>query len=65
MRERRRDKITYFLQTTTTPTFLHLQRFALPKWAHAAYRVIVPLHDYALMPLVQLTRRRLNRQGGG
>jgi hypothetical protein len=36
MRERRRDKITYFLQTTTTPTFLHLQRFALPKWAHAA-----------------------------
>lgn len=64
MRERPRDRIRYLVQTTTAPTALHLSRFSLPKWAYPAYRLIVPMHDYALMPLVYTTRRYLSRRRG-
>jgi Uncharacterised nucleotidyltransferase len=58
MRERRRDKITYLLQTTTTPTRAHFQKFPLPRWAYPVYRLIVPVHDYVLVPLVHAVRGR-------
>lgn len=62
MRERLRDRIHYLLQTTTTPTAAHLERFRLPTWAFPAYRVLTPLHDYVLMPgfrAARLVPRRL------
>jgi hypothetical protein len=52
MRERRRDRLSYLWQTTTTPMPIHLLRFGLPKWAYPAYRVIVPVHDYVVVPIV-------------
>lgn len=59
MRERRRDRLTYLLRTTTTPTHVHLHRFPLPKWAYPAYRLIVPMHDYLVMPVVHGVRALL------
>jgi hypothetical protein len=56
MRERRRDRLTYLLRTTTTPTEVHFSRFPLPKWAYPAYRLIVPLHDYVIVPVVHGVR---------
>jgi hypothetical protein len=56
MRERKRDKLSYLWNTTTTPTGGHLKRFRLPPWAYPAYRLIVPVHDYALVPFVRATR---------
>jgi hypothetical protein len=59
MRERQRDRLTYLVRTTTTPTPLHLNRFALPKWAYPAYRLIVPMHDYLFVPVVRGVRTLL------
>jgi hypothetical protein len=59
MRERRRDRLTYLLQTTTTPVPVHLNRFPLPKWAYPAYRLIVPVHDYVVTPVVHGVRALL------
>jgi hypothetical protein len=60
MRERKWDKLSYLWHTTTTPTGGHLKRFRLPPWAYPAYRLIVPLHDYAVMPLVNAAREWLD-----
>lgn len=59
MRERRRDRLTYLLRTTTTPMPVHLSRFPLPKWAYPAYRLIVPVHDYVVAPVVHGVRALL------
>jgi hypothetical protein len=59
MRERPRDRLSYIVRTTTTPTGIHLKRFPLPRWAYPAYRLIVPLHDYMLVPLVHSVRDRI------
>jgi len=56
MRERRRDRLAYLLQTTTTATTVHFQRFGLPRWAHPVYRIIVPVHDYVFAPAVRAVR---------
>jgi hypothetical protein len=56
MRERRRDRLTYLLRSTTTPTTVHFTRFPLPRWAYPAYRLIVPIHDYVLVPIVHALR---------
>lgn len=53
MRERSRDRLTYLVRTTTTPTTVHFQRFGLPRWAYPAYRIIVPVHDYVLAPVAR------------
>jgi hypothetical protein len=63
MRERKRDKLAYLWHTTTTPTGAHFKRFGLPRWAYPAYRLIVPVHDYALMPLVNAARLADPRRG--
>jgi hypothetical protein len=61
MRERKWDKLAYLWHTTTTPTGVHMKRFPLPPWAYPAYRVIVPVHDYAAVPLVNAARVWLDR----
>ena len=53
MRERGRDRLTYLIQTTTTPTTVHFQRFGLPEWAYPAYRILVPAHDYVFAPIAR------------
>lgn len=55
-RESFRDRFTYLWHTTTTPQLLHLQRMPLPRAAHLLYRVLVPLHDFVLYPLVQFRK---------
>jgi len=56
MRERRRDRLHYLVQTTTTPLPMHMARMPLPRWAHPLYRVAVPLHDYLLAPSMRAAR---------
>jgi hypothetical protein len=60
MRERARDRLSYLVQTTTTPIPEHLLRFGLPKWAFPAYRVIVPAHDYVVAPIYRGLRAVLS-----
>jgi hypothetical protein len=62
MRERFRDRLTYLVQTTTTPITVHFRRFPLPKWAYPAYRIIVPAHDYVLAPIARGLRALLAPQ---
>jgi hypothetical protein len=60
MRERARDRLTYFVQTTTVATPVHFQRFPLPKWGYPAYRVIVPVYDYVVTPAGRSLRALLS-----
>lgn len=63
MRERRRDRLRYLVQTTTTPLPMHMDRIPLPGWAHPLYRVAVPLHDYLLAPSMRLARSMRRNTG--
>jgi hypothetical protein len=56
-RESLRDRCVYVWHTTTTPDLFHLRRMPLPKPAYPLYRLLVPLHDFVLYPLVQLLKR--------
>jgi hypothetical protein len=49
-RERFADRWRYLWRTTTTPSVLHLTRLPLPKWLHPVYKIVVPFHDYVLVP---------------
>jgi hypothetical protein len=64
MRERGRDRLTYFLQTTTTPDPVHFRRFPLPRWAYPAYRVLVPAYDYGFTPIARSLRSFVRSHGG-
>ncbi len=56
-RERARDRWRYLWRTTTTASVLHMRRVPLPKWLHPAYRIVVPLHDYVVIPAWRLMAR--------
>jgi hypothetical protein len=53
-RERFKDRWRYLWLTTTTPSLLHLARVPLPKWLRPVYMIVVPLHDYVLVPTWKL-----------
>ncbi len=56
MREGWRDKLTYLVRTMTTPTSVHTRRMPLPAFLNALYVLLVPLHDYVLVPGARLLR---------
>ncbi|MEQ8859652.1 MAG: nucleotidyltransferase family protein [Pseudomonadales bacterium] len=57
MRERRRDRLTYFWRTTTTPTLLHQRLFPLPGALRWLYAPLVPAYDYLAFPLLGMAER--------
>ncbi len=54
--DRPQDKARYFWRTTTQPYPVHYSRFPLPSFLRVLYRVIVPIHDYLLVPAGQLLK---------
>ncbi|HUF74390.1 MAG TPA: nucleotidyltransferase family protein [Gammaproteobacteria bacterium] len=56
LRDNAHDKLEYLVRTTTTPRSQHLRRFPLGNSMSWAYRLIVPIHDYVLMPVWYLLR---------
>lgn len=58
MRDGWRDRLVYLFRTLTTPTSLHTRRMPLPRFLTALYVVLVPVHDYLLVPAFRMFRKQ-------
>lgn len=58
LRERRIDRWRYLVRSATTPREIHLKRFPFARWFFPAYYLLVPLHDYVLVPAAWIARGR-------
>ncbi len=56
LHEGARNKAIYLVRSTTSPGSVHLQRFPLPVYLRSLYRIIVPLHDYVVLPVARKMR---------
>lgn len=52
------NKWVYTVRSITSPTSLHARRFRLPNVLRWLYPMIVPVHDYCVLPLVRRWRTR-------
>lgn len=59
--DRRQNRIQYTCRTMTLPRHVHYKRIPLPIWLHGLYRIIVPLHDYLLLPTARIAGIALTR----
>ncbi len=52
-----KDRIIYVWRTVTLPYPIHRKHIPLPQFLHVLYFIIVPMHDYLLMPAVKLCKK--------
>lgn len=51
-----KNKTVYLFRSATSPSALHIQRFPLPSFLRWLYRLVVPFHDYAAVPIARKFR---------
>jgi hypothetical protein len=59
--DRPRDRIKYTWRTHTQPSSIHYKRMPLPKPLHYLYRLLVPVHDLLIWPILTIAKRSFSQ----